>query len=63
MAYCEGTDRRTAQDFAEYMPDLVDIHYPRAEVIRVVMDNLLTMVRAHCMRHFRRPRRIGSCAR
>ncbi|MGH7212363.1 MAG: IS630 family transposase [Acetobacteraceae bacterium] len=36
------TDRRTARDFAECMRDLVDIHYPRADVIRVVMDNLST---------------------
>ena len=36
------TDRRTAQDFAACMRDLVDIHYPRAEMIRVVMDNLST---------------------
>jgi transposase len=36
------TDRRTASDFAECMRDLVDKHYPRAERIRVVMDNLST---------------------
>jgi transposase len=36
------TDHRTACDFAEYMRDLVDVHYPKAEVIRVVMDNLST---------------------
>lgn len=36
------TDQRTARDFAECMRDLVDIHYPRADVIRVVMDNLST---------------------
>jgi transposase len=36
------TDHRTARDFAEYMRDLVDIHYPRAELTRVVMDNLST---------------------
>src|SRR5262245_10608755 len=36
------TERRTAQDFAECMRDLVDIHYPGADVIRVVMDNLST---------------------
>jgi transposase len=36
------TDHRTARDFAEYMRDLVDVHYPKAEVIRVVMDNLST---------------------
>src|SRR4030088_922937 len=38
------TDHRTARDFAECMRDLVDIHYPQADVIRVVMDNLST----HC---------------
>ena len=36
------TNRRAAQDFAHRMRDLVDIHYPRAETIRVVMDNLST---------------------
>lgn len=36
------TDRRTAVDFAECMRDLVDTHYPNAELIRVVLDNLST---------------------
>ena len=36
------TDHRAARDFAEYMRGLVDVHYPKAEVIRVVMDNLST---------------------
>ena len=36
------TDRRAASDFAQCMRDLVDRHYPRAERIRVVMDNLST---------------------
>jgi transposase len=36
------TDRRTNQDFAHCMRDLVDIHYPDAPVIRVVLDNLST---------------------
>jgi transposase len=36
------TDRRTNQDFAHCMRDLVDIHYPTASVIRVVLDNLST---------------------
>jgi transposase len=36
------TDRRTNQDFAQCMRELVDIHYPDAPVIRVVMDNLST---------------------
>jgi transposase len=36
------TDRRAAADFAECMRDLVDVHYPKAERIRVVLDNVST---------------------
>jgi len=36
------TDRRTNQDFAECMRELVDVHYPDASIIRVVLDNLST---------------------
>lgn len=36
------TDRRAAEDFAFCMRDLADIHYPQAERIRVVLDNLST---------------------
>jgi DDE superfamily endonuclease len=36
------TDQRTAQDFAQCLRDLVDIHYPKADVVRVVLDNLST---------------------
>lgn len=36
------TERRAAQDFAACMRDLTDIHYPGAERIRVVLDNLST---------------------
>jgi len=36
------TDRRTMIDFAHCMRDLVDIHFPEAEKIIVVMDNLNT---------------------
>src|SRR5271163_542238 len=36
------TDQRTARDFAKCMRDLVDIHYPDADRVRVVMDNLST---------------------
>lgn len=36
------TERRAARDYAQCMRDLVDIHYPDAEIIRVVKDNLLT---------------------
>jgi hypothetical protein len=36
------TDRRTKHDFALQMRDLVDRHFPDADVIRVVLDNLNT---------------------
>jgi len=36
------TKRRTTQDFAHCMKDLVDVYYPDAQVIRVVLDNLNT---------------------
>jgi len=36
------TDHRTGRDFAQCMRELVDIHYPQAEQIRVVLDNLST---------------------
>lgn len=36
------TDRRTMIDFAYCMRDLVDIHFPQAEKIVLVMDNLNT---------------------
>jgi transposase len=36
------TERRAAKDFAACMRDLTDIHYPDAERIRVVLDNLST---------------------
>lgn len=36
------TEQRTCVDFAHCMRDLVDLHYPDAEKIRVVLDNLST---------------------
>jgi transposase len=36
------TARRTATDFAVCMRELADLHYPKAERIRVVLDNLST---------------------
>jgi transposase len=36
------TDQRTAQDFAACMRDLAAVHYPDADLIRVVQDNLST---------------------
>ena len=36
------TQRRAAEDYAQCMRELVDLHYPDAECIRVVQDNLST---------------------
>jgi transposase len=36
------TARRTAGDFAQQMQELVDVHFPQAEMIRLVVDNLNT---------------------
>jgi transposase len=38
--HAKVTDQRTSIDFAECMRDLVDEHYPDADRIRVVLDNL-----------------------
>jgi transposase len=38
--HAKVTSQRTCIDFAECMRDLVNIHYPDAEQIRVVLDNL-----------------------
>jgi hypothetical protein len=40
--HVQVTDRRTAQDFACCMRELVDVHFPQATVLRVVLDNLNT---------------------
>lgn len=44
--HAKVTDRRTCRDFADCMRDLVDVHYPDAERIRVVLDNLSTHTQA-----------------
>jgi hypothetical protein len=36
------SERRTKIDFAGWLKDLVDVHYPAAETIRLVVDNLNT---------------------
>ena len=38
--HAKVTDQRTCTDFAQCMRDLVDVHYPSADRIRVVLDNL-----------------------
>jgi hypothetical protein len=40
--HAKVTEHRTGADFADCMRDLVDEHYPDAERIRVVLDNLST---------------------
>jgi transposase len=40
--HAEVTARRTSLDFAEQMRQLVDVHFPQADRIRVVLDNLST---------------------
>ncbi len=40
--HLDVTDRRTAVDFALAMRRVVDEHYPEAEKVRVVLDNLNT---------------------
>jgi DDE superfamily endonuclease len=36
------TDRRTKQDWAQVIKDLVDVHFPEAQRITVIQDNLNT---------------------
>ena len=40
--HVEVTEQRTKLDFAYQMRNLVDVHFPQAKVIRVVLDNLNT---------------------
>ena len=40
--HAKVTVRRASGDFAECMRELIDVHYPAAERVRVVMDNLST---------------------
>lgn len=40
--HVKATERKTKIDFANCMRDLVDLHYPHANKIKVVLDNLST---------------------
>ena len=40
--YVKVTERRTKKDFAECVRQLADVHYPQAEKIVLVLDNLNT---------------------
>ena len=50
--YVKVTDRRTSQDWAQLMRDLVDEHYPEAETITLVLDNLNTHTSASLYQTF-----------
>ncbi len=47
------TDRRTAVDWAHQIRELVDVHYPDAQRITLVMDNLNTHVGASLSKAFK----------
>jgi transposase len=53
--YVNVTEQRTAVDWAHQMKELVDIRYPHAERITVVMDNLNTHVGASLYKAFEPP--------
>ena len=53
------TGHRTADDFALCMRELVDVDFPEAERIRVVLDNLSTHTAALSTPPSRRPRRAA----
>ena len=53
------TGHRTADDFALCMRELVDVDFPEAERIRVVLDNLSTHTAAALYAASRRPRRAA----
>lgn len=53
--HAKATNTKTHKDFAECMRDLVDVHYPDAECIRVVMDNLNTHKPASLYQAFAAP--------
>ena len=40
--HVQATDRRTKVDWAHFVRNLVDVHYPHAERVVLVMDNLNT---------------------
>jgi hypothetical protein len=42
--HIQVTDQRTKRDWAYFIKELIDIHYPEAELIRLVLDNLNTHV-------------------
>ena len=56
------TERRAAEDFAVCMRDLTDVHYPEAQRIRVVLDNLSTHSAGALYQTSQPTKRDGCCA-
>jgi hypothetical protein len=56
------TERRTAQDYAQCMRELVDVHYPDATCIRVVQETCRPIRPARSTRPFRPPKPGAFCA-
>jgi hypothetical protein len=54
------TPRRTKGDFARQMQELVDVHFPEADVIKLVVDNLNTHTPAALYETFPQLRHAGS---
>lgn len=50
--HIEVTDQRTARDWAHQIQQLVDVHYPEAKRITLVMDNLNTHTPASLYKAF-----------
>ena len=40
--YVEVRDRRTAVDYVQFMQNLIELHYPHVQFIRLIQDNLNT---------------------
>ena len=57
--HIQVTQRRTSLDYARFIKWLVDEAYPKAQVIRVVQDNLNTHKPAALYKAFPLPRLVG----
>jgi hypothetical protein len=53
------TAQRTKQDFAHQMKRLVEVYFPQAEVIRLVVEISTPIRRQRCRRRLRPPRLAG----
>jgi hypothetical protein len=42
VRFTKVTERRTKLDWAQYIKELIDVHYPNAETIVLIVDNLNT---------------------